>query len=70
MSAIKDEKFITEVEVSRLLGLKQRTLQQWRMAGKGPSHIKLSERTIRYKLSEVQRWIDSLKQPENFNELA
>ncbi len=61
MSTTQNERYINELEVSKLLGLKPRTLQQWRITGKGPRHIKMSERTIRYELSEVQKWLESLK---------
>ena len=52
-----DEMLLTEAQVSRILGIKQRTLQQWRLTERGPKFLKLSARVVRYRLSDVQNWI-------------
>lgn len=53
----QDETLLTEKQVSDLLGLKQRTLQQWRLFDRGPKYIKLSVRVIRYRWRDVQEWL-------------
>src|SRR5450432_1534673 len=50
----------TEKEVANLLGIRIRTLQQWRMLGRGPLYRKLG-RAVRYPVSDLERWI--LAQP-------
>lgn len=55
--AQNEESLLTEKQVSAMLGLKQRTLQQWRLERKGPKFIKLTARVIRYKLNDVQDWL-------------
>ena len=52
------ENLLSESEVSKILGVKPRTLQQWRLLGKGPKYIRLSERMIRYSESDIRNWLD------------
>ncbi len=51
------ELLISEFEVSKILGIKQRTLQQWRATGRGPSFVRLPPRIVRYRISEIDSWI-------------
>jgi predicted DNA-binding transcriptional regulator AlpA len=56
MLSTQDE-LLTEQELSKKLKIKQRTLQHWRLTGNGPAILKLSDRTFRYKMSDVQAWL-------------
>lgn len=47
----------TESDVAEILNVSVRTLQQWRVSGFGPRFIKVG-RAVRYRLSDVQDWID------------
>lgn len=53
------ESLISEIEASRILGIKQRTLQQWRVRGYGPEFVRIGQRLIRYKRSDVNLWVDT-----------
>ncbi|MUL49267.1 helix-turn-helix domain-containing protein [Mycobacterium sp. CBMA293] len=45
-------------EVSALIGVPAGTLRYWRHAGKGPASFSLGPRgRIRYRRSEVERWL-------------
>jgi predicted DNA-binding transcriptional regulator AlpA len=50
---------ITPEELSKILGIKRQTLDVWRTLGKGPNYLKLQKGSIRYKYSEVEKWINS-----------
>ncbi len=54
---------LTPKEFSKLLGLKPRSLEEWRRLGKGPAFVRLSgQRHVRYPASAVKAWLDSLEQ--------
>lgn len=50
---------LTEHETARLLNLTTRCLQAWRLRGTGLPFIRISSRCIRYRMSDIQQWIDS-----------
>ncbi len=52
------ESLISELSVSKMLNIKLRTLQSWRGQGKSPPYIKIGEKLIRYRTSDVYRWLD------------
>lgn len=52
-----DEKYLTETQVARLLGISPRTLQAWRYrGGHTPQFIKVG-RAVRYRLGDVREWL-------------
>jgi predicted DNA-binding transcriptional regulator AlpA len=52
------EALLTLRELSKLVGLKPRSLEEWRRLGKGPGYVRLSgEPNIRYPASEVKKWL-------------
>jgi len=40
------------------LGLVKGTLENWRTAGLGPPYIRVGPRAIRYKLSDLDAWLE------------
>lgn len=50
---------LTEKEVAKRLKVTTRTLQNWRRAGHAPKAIKLGERTVRYRLEDVEAYENS-----------
>jgi predicted DNA-binding transcriptional regulator AlpA len=55
-----NDKLLNQKEVKEITGLADSTLEQWRLKGKGPRFIKLG-RLVRYRLSDLQSYITSLK---------
>ena len=54
---------VTENEAAKVLGFSPRTLQSWRVSGDGPPFVRVSPRAIRYRLSDLEAWIETcLKQ--------
>ena len=51
---------LTESEAGRLLGFSPRTLQKWRIHGKGPPFVKLSDNkgSVRYRTSDIDAFIE------------
>ncbi len=53
-----NEVFLIEQEVAPILRVSIRTLQKWRVNGKGPPFIRVSARAIRYRRSDLDGWIE------------
>ena len=47
MNLVEERKF-AERDAARILGVSVRTLQRWRLEGRGPSFCRLGEKAIRY----------------------
>lgn len=45
-------------EAAAYLGVRPTTLEHWRSYGKGPSHIKIGPRIIRYRLNDLDKWLE------------
>jgi excisionase family DNA binding protein len=48
---------LTEAELAGELRVSRRTLQRWRMEGRGPRWIRVGK-APRYRRSDVQAWLD------------
>jgi predicted DNA-binding transcriptional regulator AlpA len=57
------DRLVSEAETAALLGIAQRTLQEWRRKGAGPAFIRLTRRSVRYRPADVLAWVtDRLRQ--------
>ena len=50
---------LTERETAALLGVTDRCLQAWRYRGGGPHFVKISARCVRYRLIDLENFIES-----------
>ena len=48
---------LTTDEVAEFLGVSPRTIEDWRRRGGGPRFIRLRGRAVRYRPSELARWL-------------
>lgn len=48
---------LSTAEAADALGLSERTLQDWRLRGRGPRYVRMSARAVRYRPRELARWI-------------
>jgi predicted site-specific integrase-resolvase len=55
----KQQVVYTEAEAAKILDIKLRTLQKWRMAGR-IGHLRLSKRFIRYRDSDLRSFIKGI----------
>ncbi len=46
-------------QAAKILGMKRKTLQEWRRLKKGPKYIVISMRAIRYKQADLDEFIES-----------
>jgi predicted DNA-binding transcriptional regulator AlpA len=54
-----DNDLLDTAALARYLGKNKRTVEDWRMDGRGPNYIRVG-RSIRYRGADIQRWLDSL----------
>jgi predicted DNA-binding transcriptional regulator AlpA len=47
---------LNQAAVAAILGVKPRTLEDWRLRGTGPDYIRISSRCVRYNPFAVAAW--------------
>jgi hypothetical protein len=52
-------KLLDQTQAAELLCVEPRTLEGWRARRIGPRFIAYSRRCVRYRLSDLQAWLDS-----------
>lgn len=52
------DQLLTEKEAACILCYSQRALQNWRVRGGGPYFVKVSARSIRYRRSDLNAWVE------------
>lgn len=52
-----DLKLLTPAETAQALNVSEFTLESWRVRGCGPSYVKLTRKTVRYPLDEIELWL-------------
>ena len=48
-------RFLIQKQLSELLGVSERTLERWRVEGRGPKFVRAGRRPL-YRLSDVDAW--------------
>jgi excisionase family DNA binding protein len=48
---------MTTLEAAEYLGVSAATLKRWRGKKEGPEYMRLGERIIRYRSSDLDRWL-------------
>lgn len=52
------EPLLDERQAAEILGLSVRFLQNRRYVGGGPPYVKISARAVRYRPSDLERWVE------------
>ena len=50
---------LNTADVAAMLGVQKGTVHQWRLVGSGPPFIKATHKVVRYRLADVERWLES-----------
>lgn len=56
------DRLLTPKEAAAFLSRSESALKQWRAKGTGPAYVKLNERTLRYRESDLMAWIEAKTQ--------
>ena len=52
---------LSEDQAAELLGLSVRTLQRFRVDGRGPRYLKLGRKRVAYSESDLSAWLDQCR---------
>jgi predicted DNA-binding transcriptional regulator AlpA len=52
------DRVLSELEAADLLGISHDTLRRMHQRGEGPRRLKISERRVGYRVSDIHRWLD------------
>lgn len=52
------QQFKSEREIAPIIGISHRTLQKWRLYGRGPRYYKVCG-SVKYNVNEVLQWVES-----------
>lgn len=53
------ERLVREHEAADFLGYSVATLRNWRVRGGGPRFVKISSRSVRYRIADLIDWIEA-----------
>ena len=51
------QRLLTTDQAAGFLDVHPATLATWRSEGRGPRYLKVGERNVRYRRSELERWL-------------
>jgi excisionase family DNA binding protein len=55
---VQTVELLSTTETARILRVHPATLATWRHEGRGPKFVKVGDRRVRYRLSDVETWLD------------
>jgi predicted DNA-binding transcriptional regulator AlpA len=64
MHEASPDRMLSSEELAAYLGVTMRLVRDWRIKGTGPRGVSLGRRTVRYPLSEVERWLDERRRAD------
>lgn len=50
-------RLLRELEAAKVLGVSLRSLQQYRLDGRGPEYVQIMDRRIGYTMEALQEWV-------------
>jgi len=57
MQASTPDRLLTTRQAADYLNFDRRTLEGWRLRGGGPRFVRISARSVRYRRSDLIRWV-------------
>ena len=58
-STVPAKRFLSDIEIEASFGIPRKTLQNWRLLGRGPVYRKFGN-SVRYDVADLETWIQSL----------
>lgn len=57
METMPPSSLLTTRQAATYLNLSPRALEAWRLKGRGPRHVRISARAVRYRPADLEEWI-------------
>ena len=54
-----EDVYLTEQQFSEHYQVPRRTAQRWRSTGEGPAFVRLGQRRVLYRLTDIEKWLAS-----------
>lgn len=58
METVNSAPLLTTRQAAEYLAYEVRTLESWRLRGGGPVFVRVSAKSVRYRLSDLEAWIE------------
>lgn len=55
---------LTPDDVARMMRVSRRTVSTWRYRRKGPRYVHVTHNCVRYRMSEVRKWLNDQEKQE------
>lgn len=63
--ASEEDILLTPDDVARMMRVSRRTVSTWRYRGKGPRYVHVTHNCVRYRVSEVRKWLSDREKRES-----
>lgn len=63
--ASEEDILLTPDDVARMMRVSRRTVSTWRYRGKGPRYVHVTHNCVRYRMSEVRKWLSDREKQES-----
>lgn len=54
-----DNVLLTDKQAAEFMGISTGTIRNWRILGEGPIFTKIGPKHVRYRLRDINEWLDS-----------
>ncbi|RYQ68734.1 helix-turn-helix transcriptional regulator [Bifidobacterium pseudolongum] len=61
----EEDILLTPDDVARMMRVNRRTVSTWRYRGKGPRYVHVTHNCVRYRMSEVRKWLSDMEKQES-----
>ena len=61
----EEDILLTPDDVARMMRVSRRTVSTWRYRGKGPRYVRVTHNCVRYRMSEVRKWLNDKETRES-----
>ena len=67
--ANEEDTLLTPDDVARMMRVSRRTVSTWGYRGQGPRYVHVTHNCVRYRMSEVRKWLNDQEKQEQKQEV-
>ncbi len=69
-TSVETPLLLTSEAAAKLMSISPATLRLWRHKGHGPAYVRISTVSVKYRLEDIQAWIDAHRVTTSESEVA